>query len=101
MEHSDELPCRGVFLLHQGIQRRIRITILHEPSSDLQWTDVRELVVGEQIILRINLIIIIEKKYSEMTTLPAVGRLYDLLAFHPKRRFFNLVQACYQQMTLT
>ncbi|KAJ0174763.1 hypothetical protein K1T71_009871 [Dendrolimus kikuchii] len=46
VEHSDELPCRGVFLLHQGIQRRIRITILHEPSSDLQWTDVRELVVG-------------------------------------------------------
>ncbi|XP_026495906.2 kinesin-like protein unc-104 isoform X16 [Vanessa tameamea] len=46
VEHSDELPCRGLFLLHQGIQRRIRITILHEPSSDLQWTDVRELVVG-------------------------------------------------------
>ncbi|XP_047521680.1 kinesin-like protein unc-104 isoform X12 [Pieris napi] len=45
-EHSDDLPCRGLFLLHQGIQRRIRITILHEPSSDLQWTDVRELVVG-------------------------------------------------------
>ncbi|KAM3965832.1 kinesin-like protein unc-104 [Aphomia sociella] len=46
VEHSDELPCRGLFLLHQGIQRRIRITILHEPSSDLQWSDVRELVVG-------------------------------------------------------
>ncbi|CAH0720429.1 unnamed protein product, partial [Brenthis ino] len=46
VEHSDELPCRGLFLLHQGIQRRIRITILHEPSSDLQWADVRELVVG-------------------------------------------------------
>ncbi|XP_026747718.1 kinesin-like protein unc-104 isoform X1 [Trichoplusia ni] len=46
VEHSDELPCRGLFLLHQGIQRRIRITILHEPSQDLQWTDVRELVVG-------------------------------------------------------
>ncbi|XP_063537381.1 kinesin-like protein unc-104 isoform X2 [Cydia strobilella] len=46
VEHSDELPCRGLFLLHQGIQRRIRITILHEPSGDLQWSDVRELVVG-------------------------------------------------------
>ncbi|GBP28430.1 Kinesin-like protein KIF1B [Eumeta japonica] len=45
VEHSDDLPCRGLFLLHQGIQRRIRITILR-PSSDLQWTDVRELVVG-------------------------------------------------------
>ncbi|CAH2983992.1 unnamed protein product [Chilo suppressalis] len=46
VEHSDELPCRGLYVLHQGIQRRIRITILHEPSQDLQWTDVRELVVG-------------------------------------------------------
>ncbi|CAH2043360.1 unnamed protein product, partial [Iphiclides podalirius] len=46
VEHSDELPCRGLFVLHQGIQRRIRITILHEPSADLQWSDVRELVVG-------------------------------------------------------
>ncbi|XP_041982439.1 kinesin-like protein unc-104 isoform X5 [Aricia agestis] len=46
VEHSDELPCRGLFLLHQGIQRRIRITILHEPSGDLHWSDVRELVVG-------------------------------------------------------
>ncbi|KAL0871023.1 hypothetical protein ABMA27_004836 [Loxostege sticticalis] len=46
VEHSDDLPCRGLFVLHQGIQRRIRITILHEPSSDLQWADVRELVVG-------------------------------------------------------
>ncbi|XP_063625923.1 kinesin-like protein unc-104 [Cydia splendana] len=46
VEHSDELPCRGLFLLHQGIQRRIRITILHEPSGDLQWSDIRELVVG-------------------------------------------------------
>ncbi|XP_049875974.1 kinesin-like protein unc-104 isoform X4 [Pectinophora gossypiella] len=46
VEHSDDLPCRGLFVLHQGIQRRIRITILHEPSQHLVWTDVRELVVG-------------------------------------------------------
>ncbi|KAG7312378.1 hypothetical protein JYU34_001867 [Plutella xylostella] len=46
VEHSDDLPCRGLFLLHQGIQRRIRITILHDPSPDLAWSDVRELVVG-------------------------------------------------------
>lgn len=46
VEHSDELPCRGLFLLHQGIQRRIRITILNDPSGDLHWADVRELVVG-------------------------------------------------------
>lgn len=47
VEHGDDLPCRGLFLLHQGIQRRIRITIVHEPSHDLIWRDVRELVVGK------------------------------------------------------
>ncbi|XP_025833622.1 kinesin-like protein unc-104 isoform X4 [Agrilus planipennis] len=46
VEHSDELPCRGLFLLHQGIQRRIRITIVHDDSAELRWRDVRELVVG-------------------------------------------------------
>lgn len=49
VEHGDDLPCRGLFLLHQGIQRRIRITIVHEHSQDLVWRDVRELVVGEWI----------------------------------------------------
>ncbi|KAF4530219.1 hypothetical protein B566_EDAN017956 [Ephemera danica] len=46
VDHSDDLPCRGLFLLHQGIQRRIRITIVHEHVSELRWRDVRELVVG-------------------------------------------------------
>ncbi|XP_044758313.1 kinesin-like protein unc-104 isoform X2 [Coccinella septempunctata] len=46
VEHSDELPCRGLFLLHQGIQRRIRITIVHEKVSEIKWRDIRELVVG-------------------------------------------------------
>lgn len=43
---SDDLPCRGLFLLHQGIQRRIRITIVHDQAVELKWRDVRELVVG-------------------------------------------------------
>lgn len=46
MEHSDDLPCRGLFLLHQGIQRRIRITIVHEPTTEVKWKDINELVVG-------------------------------------------------------
>lgn len=33
--------------LHQGIQRRITVTIIHEKGSELHWKDVRELVVGE------------------------------------------------------
>lgn len=48
VEHSDDLPCRGLFLLHQGIQRRIRITIVHEPTQEIKWKDIRELVVGKQ-----------------------------------------------------
>lgn len=47
VEHSDDLPCRGLFLLHQGIQRRIRITIVHEPTPEAKWKEIRELVVGE------------------------------------------------------
>ncbi|XP_055599923.1 kinesin-like protein unc-104 isoform X2 [Uranotaenia lowii] len=46
VDHSDDLPCRGLFLLHQGIQRRIRITIVHEPTPEIKWKDIRELVVG-------------------------------------------------------
>jgi kinesin family protein 1 len=46
VDHSDDLPCRGLFLLHQGIQRRIRITIIHEQSSEIKWKEIRELVVG-------------------------------------------------------
>ncbi|XP_054088965.1 kinesin-like protein unc-104 isoform X5 [Zeugodacus cucurbitae] len=46
VEHSDDLPCRGLFMLHQGIQRRIRMTIVHEPTAEVKWRDIRELVVG-------------------------------------------------------
>uniref|UniRef100_A0A8C6XY17 plus-end-directed kinesin ATPase n=1 Tax=Naja naja TaxID=35670 RepID=A0A8C6XY17_NAJNA len=46
VDHSGGLPCQGTFLLHQGIQRRITITIIHEKGNELHWKDVRELVVG-------------------------------------------------------
>lgn len=46
VDHSDDLPCRGLFLLHQGIQRRIRMTIIHERTMEVKWKDIRELVVG-------------------------------------------------------
>ena len=36
----------GSFLLHQGIQRRIRITLVHEPTTDLKWKDIREVIAG-------------------------------------------------------
>uniref|UniRef100_A0A8C4UPW5 plus-end-directed kinesin ATPase n=1 Tax=Falco tinnunculus TaxID=100819 RepID=A0A8C4UPW5_FALTI len=51
VDHTGGLPCQGTFLLHQGIQRRITVTIIHEKGSELHWKDVRELVVGECIVL--------------------------------------------------
>ncbi|XP_040286685.1 kinesin-like protein KIF1B isoform X5 [Bufo bufo] len=46
VDHSGGLSCQGNFLLHQGIQRRITVTIIHEKGNELHWKDVRELVVG-------------------------------------------------------
>ncbi|KAL8620050.1 hypothetical protein ACOMHN_015332 [Nucella lapillus] len=46
VDHSGETPTRGTFLLHQGVQRRLRMTLIHEKRSDFNWKDVNELVVG-------------------------------------------------------
>ncbi|XP_042194891.1 kinesin-like protein KIF1A isoform X2 [Callorhinchus milii] len=46
VDHRSGMPCHGIFLLHQGIQRRITVTIVHETGSDIHWKEVRELVVG-------------------------------------------------------
>ncbi|XP_074661847.1 kinesin-like protein unc-104 [Tubulanus polymorphus] len=46
VDHSEEMPCTGTYMLHQGIQRRIAIMIVHENGPDLLWRDVKELVVG-------------------------------------------------------
>ncbi|XP_015216701.2 kinesin-like protein KIF1A isoform X19 [Lepisosteus oculatus] len=46
VDHRGGMPCHGTFLLHQGIQRRITVTIVHETGSDIEWKEVRELVVG-------------------------------------------------------
>ena len=46
VEHRDDMPGMGTYLLHQGIQRRLGITIVHESGPELIWRDVKELVVG-------------------------------------------------------
>ena len=46
VDHSEDLACRGLFYLHHGLQRRIRLTIVHERAKVLKWSEVRELVVG-------------------------------------------------------
>uniref|UniRef100_A0A8D3D2I9 plus-end-directed kinesin ATPase n=1 Tax=Scophthalmus maximus TaxID=52904 RepID=A0A8D3D2I9_SCOMX len=60
VDHSGGLPCHGTYLLHQGIQRRITVTLIHEKGSELHWKDVRELVVGEQSSHRAIILLIIE-----------------------------------------
>ncbi|UJR14198.1 hypothetical protein I4U23_001191 [Adineta vaga] len=47
VDHSDDVPCSGRFILHQGIQRRIGITLCHESNSDPIWKNIREVVVGQ------------------------------------------------------
>ncbi|XP_030842583.1 kinesin-like protein KIF1A isoform X12 [Strongylocentrotus purpuratus] len=64
VDHSEDMPCSGVFLLHQGIQRRIAITIIHEATDELLWKDVRELVVG-----RIRTTLEVTEPDDEMTVL--------------------------------
>nr|CAB3259092.1 kinesin-like protein KIF1B [Phallusia mammillata] len=44
--HGDIANNSGVFLLHQGIQRRLAVTIVHEHAPELIWKDVKEVVVG-------------------------------------------------------
>ena len=46
VDHSDDLACSGTYLLHQGIQRRLQITIVHEAGGEYMWRDVTELVAG-------------------------------------------------------
>ncbi|XP_070562203.1 kinesin-like protein KIF1A isoform X4 [Ptychodera flava] len=64
VDHSDEMPCGGIFLLHQGIQRRLAITVIHESSSDLSWKEVKELVVG-----RIRTTVEVNEPDSELSVL--------------------------------
>uniref|UniRef100_H2YU70 Kinesin motor domain-containing protein n=1 Tax=Ciona savignyi TaxID=51511 RepID=H2YU70_CIOSA len=45
VEHRGDISNNtGVFLLHQGIQRRIAVTIVHEHGPELVWKDVKEVV---------------------------------------------------------
>ncbi|XP_034559760.1 kinesin-like protein KIF1A isoform X4 [Notolabrus celidotus] len=46
VDHRGGMPCHGTYLLHQGIQRRITVTIAHETGNDIEWKEVKELVIG-------------------------------------------------------
>jgi hypothetical protein len=46
IHHSDSPETGGVFLLQQGVQRRLRVTLVYEAGSEIHWTRVKELVIG-------------------------------------------------------
>lgn len=50
VNHNDDQPVGGVFLLQQALQRRIRVTLICENGSELHWKRVNELVVGELLL---------------------------------------------------
>lgn len=46
VDRSDPEPHNTAFLLHQGIQRKLCITLVHEEDPLIVWGDVREVLVG-------------------------------------------------------
>lgn len=46
VNHNEDQPQGGVYLLQQALQRRIRVTLICEGGSELHWKRVNELVVG-------------------------------------------------------
>ncbi|XP_068687799.1 kinesin-like protein unc-104 isoform X4 [Montipora foliosa] len=43
---NENISCGGVFLLHQGIQRRLVVTVIHENSPDVRIRRVVDVVIG-------------------------------------------------------
>lgn len=46
VDRSDAEPYKTAFLLHQGIQRKLCITLVHEEDPMVMWKDVLEVLVG-------------------------------------------------------
>lgn len=46
VDRSDAEPYKTAFLLHQGIQRKLCITLVHEEDPMVVWNDVMEVLVG-------------------------------------------------------
>lgn len=46
VDRSDTESHKAAFLLHQGIQRKLCVTLVHEEDPMIVWKDVREVVVG-------------------------------------------------------
>jgi hypothetical protein len=46
VDRSDPEPYKAAFLLHQGIQRKLCITLVHEEDPMIVWNDVLEVLIG-------------------------------------------------------
>lgn len=46
VDRSDPEVHKTAFLLHQGIQRKLCVTLVHEEDDLIKWGDVREVMVG-------------------------------------------------------
>uniref|UniRef100_A0A6G1SN16 Kinesin-like protein unc-104 n=1 Tax=Aceria tosichella TaxID=561515 RepID=A0A6G1SN16_9ACAR len=46
VDRSDPEPYKAAFLLHQGIQRKLCITMVHEEDPMVVWNDVLEVLIG-------------------------------------------------------
>lgn len=46
---TDEMVDLPFLNIKQGIQRRISVTIAHETGNDIEWKEVKELVIGKHI----------------------------------------------------
>lgn len=44
---TDEMVDLPFLNIKQGIQRRISVTIAHETGNDIEWKEVKELVIGK------------------------------------------------------
>ena len=76
----------GAFMLHQGIQRRIAVTIVHEHGPELVWKDAKEVVIGGSCCRNIcQLLDKLTKKVFYATTVV-------LLLF--SHQIFTLIHSC-------
>ena len=49
VDHGEEQqPCQCKIMLHQGVQRRIVVTVCHETDPDIVWREVKEVVIGKR-----------------------------------------------------
>ncbi|XP_065191038.1 kinesin-like protein unc-104 isoform X1 [Sycon ciliatum] len=46
VDHHIDSQCNGVFCLQQGIQRRLRFTLVSESSAEVSWRRAKQVIIG-------------------------------------------------------